>query len=277
MPNNTVRAAAEGMPNADNIVFNRRRMLLGLAAATAAAATVPTEASTAPVENPELIDLAAGLPSIVDECLVAVRNQLEIEKKWAAKQPWAPDELTAPGYCLPYELPRQHGQSELMLLGGYLWRKGEEFPRRIVVTSSSVGWEIYQAKRQLRKAKKNANAADFLALEEGVARLRKLHATALEYETHFADLKAVAQAEHKTAWPVTQELFEKLEVHVAAIMDTEDWTIEGLIIKAQALSEWDRVTGSKPHGLAKVAFRHGQNWHGQIAATVLRHAKGGAA
>ncbi len=35
--------------------INRRRMLLGLATASAAAATVSIEAAAAPVENPELI------------------------------------------------------------------------------------------------------------------------------------------------------------------------------------------------------------------------------
>ncbi|WP_192362817.1 hypothetical protein [Mesorhizobium mediterraneum] len=50
MPNTTVRAAAEGMP-----AINRRRMLLGLAAASTAAAaiTVASAAGCAPAEHPD--------------------------------------------------------------------------------------------------------------------------------------------------------------------------------------------------------------------------------
>jgi hypothetical protein len=57
MPNTTVRAAAEGMP-----AINRRRILIGLAAASTAAAVTTAPAAHAalaatPAENPELLRL----------------------------------------------------------------------------------------------------------------------------------------------------------------------------------------------------------------------------
>lgn len=268
MPNASVRAAAEGMP-----AINRRRMLLGLAAASTAAATVTVATAATPAENPVLLDLAAQLPAIGAAYQEARRIEQEISKRWERITPWAPDELTVPGIAWPWEDVRQPGEGELKALGGYLWRKGDDFPRRIVVTSGDVRWDIYETKRALRKAKKNGNAADYLHAENEIARLKKLEATASAYESKFAKIKAQAKAEHDQAWPIASARQDDLEKHVAAIMDTPDWTMEGLIIKAQALAEWDRVG----RGMDKVAFKHGRDWHGQIAASILRHAQGGVA
>ncbi|TIU00968.1 MAG: hypothetical protein E5W55_01575 [Mesorhizobium sp.] len=275
MPNASVPAAGEAVP-ATNL--NRRRLLLGLAAASAAAATATAAPSNAvaatPAENPELIALAADLPAIVDECLEAIRVQREIEWRWYQATPRAPDELTEVGTDGPYE-KGQPGEAESGLPYGFLWRKGEKFPRRIVLNGSDLRWSIYKTKRRLRKAKKQGNAADYLDAEEELARLKKLEKAASQYEAKFADLKKKAQAEYDAA--SISALMEKLEKQVAAIMTAEDWTIEGLVIKAQALGEWDRVTGMGRAKIYKLAFKHGADWHGQIAASVLRHAKGGAA
>jgi hypothetical protein len=67
MPNTPVREAAEGMP-----AINRRRLLLGLASASAVAAIVPIpKADAAPLENSELIRLGNELPALVVECHAA--------------------------------------------------------------------------------------------------------------------------------------------------------------------------------------------------------------
>ncbi|UVK49334.1 hypothetical protein BPNPMPFG_008276 (plasmid) [Mesorhizobium sp. AR07] len=84
-------------------------------------------------------------------------------------------------------------------------------------------------------------------------------------------MKAQAHAEHEKL--SAYGLKRALEKHVAAIMATPDLTMEGLVIKAQALAEWDRAGDEK---MDKLAFEHGLDWHGQIAASILRHAKGGA-
>jgi hypothetical protein len=245
-------------------------MLLGLAAASTAAATLTVEASATPAENPILLDLAAQLLPIGAAYHEARRIEQEISRRWERVTPWAPDELTVPGIAWPSDDVGQPGNVELKVLGGYLWRKGDNFPRRIVITSGDVRWDIYETKRARRKAKKDGNAADYLHAENEIARLKKLGATASAYEAKFAKIKAQAKAEHDQAWPIASARQDDLEKHVAAIMDTPDWTMEGLIIKAQALAEWDRVGC----GMDKVAFKHGREWHGQIAASILRHAGG---
>lgn len=267
MPNNTVPAAAEGLP-----VISRRRMLLGLAAASTAAATVTVASEAAPAENPKLLALAAELPAIA-AAFHEVNNEYHAScKEWDARTPWAPDELTAPGTGWPHEVPNQPGETETKAQGGVLWRVGDEFPRRIVVRSWAVGGQISEARRTKRRAKKAGALADFMAAESEIKRLKKLYEIALAYEQKHHSIRAGAKAWHKEAWPARDAAHEALEKHVAAIMDEPDWTMEGVVIKAQALAEWDRC--GKSH-FDRVALRHGQGWHGQIAASILRHASGG--
>lgn len=264
---NAIQTTGEALP-----AINRRRMLLGLAAASTAAAVVTVDAVAAPAENPDLIRLAAELPALVKIFHDAQRAYDEWEDGIYALTPWAPDELTVPGTAWPYDDPKQPGETEIKALGGYLWRRGEQFPRRIVVRSWRVSGELMRAKAALRKARKNESVSDCMVAEDEVGRLTKLLKVAAEYEKSFQEIKERASREHKGR--STWELQGELEEYIAAIMATPDWTMEGLIIKAQALAEWDRVGGKKMH---KVPFRHGADWHGQIAASILRHAKGGAA
>ncbi|MBB6410828.1 hypothetical protein [Mesorhizobium sangaii] len=95
MPNTSVRAAAEGMPE-----INRRRLLLGLAAAsTAAAITVAPDAHSAPLaENPTLVQLGNALPD-VEARYVATRDTVTaIIKEWSARWPAAPKVLIESGF-----------------------------------------------------------------------------------------------------------------------------------------------------------------------------------
>jgi hypothetical protein len=90
MPNTSVRAAAEGMPD-----VNRRRLLLGLASASAVAATVsiPQAADAAPIENPVLIRMADELPAIEAECHAADAAIDSVLAQWRPLWPLAPEEI----------------------------------------------------------------------------------------------------------------------------------------------------------------------------------------
>ncbi|MBN9242133.1 MAG: hypothetical protein J0I98_05010 [Mesorhizobium sp.] len=133
MTNDATRANVEAMP-----AINRRRMLLGLAVASTAAATatISTEAKAAtPTENPKLVALFDELPAVA-AAFHEVNDVYRAEyKAWDAKTPWAPDELTVKGIAWPYEegAPHQPGDAEMKSLGGYLWRQGDDYPRRIVL------------------------------------------------------------------------------------------------------------------------------------------------
>lgn len=257
--------------------INRRRLLLGLALASTAAAVsaAPAEAASVIAENPRLLELASELPALAIAYHEALEAQNAVEAKWNAVWPWAPDDLTAPGTALPWEDPRQPGEAEGRVMGGYLWRQGDTFPRRIVVTAWGLGWNIEAAERRLQKAQKSGRRSggkSEAGWREELDRLEKLHTIADTYEKECQRIKGPAQAEHKTKWTVTNRLRDELEDLIAAMMNEVDLTMEGLIIKAEALAEWDR-TGK---GIHKLAVRHGREWHGQIAASILRHAQGGA-
>lgn len=267
MPNTSVQATAEGMPS-----INRRRMLLGLAAAsTLAARGTLSEANSAPAENPKLLELIEQMPAIAAAFHEANDKYHTQYREWDEKTPDAPEELTIPG-AHPHDVPGQPGEPEMWVLGGYMWRTGEErFPRRIVVKSWDVSWELSGARRLKRQAKKAGNIADFMAVEAEIERLTILLSTARRYEDEFKAVKSQAKAWHSEASPVKEARRETLERHIAEIMNEPDLTMEGLVIKAQALAAWGRVG----RGWAeRLALKHGQDWQGQIAGAILRHAGG---
>lgn len=270
--NDATRARAEALPE-----INRRRLILGLAAASTAAAAVTIDASAAPAENPKLIALAAELPAIAAAYCEVYDEYRATYDEWDAQTPWAPDEMTIRGVGWPNDVPNQPGTAETRVLGGFLWRVGDDCPRRIVASSWDFYLKLLDARRKKRRAKKAGALADFMAAEADEKRLKKLHKAAQSYEQKFREIKAQASAWHSVAGKVRSEQQEALELHIAAIMAEEDFTVEGLLIKAQALAEWDRIGGQDKFAFAKVAFLHGKDWHGQIAASILRHAKGGDA
>lgn len=273
MPN-PVQAAAEGMPE-----INRRRLLLGLASASTAAAVgampAPALASPAIAENPRLLELASKLPALVSAHNEAQQAQDAVEAKWNAVWPWAPDELTALGTAHPWE-GKQPGEPEMRVMGGYLWRKGDAFPRRIVVTTRKLWGEFNLVRYHLgvlRKGKqKKSGGKTEAAWRDELARLERQHGIAETYEKECARLKGPATAEYETKWTVTHRFRDEMEDLIAAMMNEPDLTMEGLLIKAQALAAWDK----SGKGMAKLAIRHAIQWHGQIAASILRHAEGGA-
>lgn len=253
--------------------MNRRRMLLALAAASWNATALPASADASTAENPELIRLAAELPAVA----AAYHDfdgpyQAEYDA-WQRRTPWAPDELTEKTTCHPHESPT-YARTEMKVLGGYLWRQGDEYPRQIVLSPWGIETRIRMARKRKRNAKKAGRMADYMAAEAEIAHLVELAAKAEAYQERYDAVKAEAEAWSKAATPIRHALHEALEKHIAAIMDQPDHTMEGLIIKAQALAEWDRV-GTRYFD--RVAFKHGQNWHGQIAASILKHAGGAAA
>lgn len=257
-----------------NADISRRRMLLGLAAASTAAATATVatgiQAAT-PTENPKLIALFEQLPAVA-AAFHKVNDVYRMEyKAWSAKTPWAPDELTVHGTGWPNEVGGQPGEPEMKVLGGFLWRKGDTCPRRIVVKSWQVDTKIWRQRQAKRQAKKAGSLSDSMAADAEIKRLKKLHATALAYEQHYDETKRQAEAWFESVDKPTAQR-AALESHVAAIMDEPDFTMEGLVIKAQALAEWDRV-GNDWGGRLAV----GREWHSQIAASILRYAQGGAA
>lgn len=251
----------------NNVSIDRRRLLLGLAAAAStAAATSSANARNVKLENPDLLALAAQLPAIAARFHSARAAYDAMDHNCQANTPFAPHELTLPGTALPIDNPDQPGDTELTAMGGYLIRDGEKFPRRIVVRSWHVSAKIADAQRHKRRAKKEQDAVEYWRLDEEIERLKTLHKTAEVYEKAFASVKASARLGHEALYPELAAARSALEAHIDAIMNAQDWTAEGLIIKAEALAEWGNIGRD-----GRLTFT---NWYAQIAELVLRHAKG---
>lgn len=250
---------------------DRRRFLLGLAAASTAAATAGPS-SAAPAENPKLIALANELPAVAAAYHAAYRAYREMVWQHKTATPLAPDEITEIGLGCPREV-RQRGEVEMYSTLGYLYRKGEEHPRRIVRTSWDFRREIDMLRRTKRRAKKNGAVAEYLDAEEKIAELKKQLLRVEAYEAAWAEARDAAHEDHERLYPAREQGLQALADHVSAIMAEPDWTMEGLIIKAETLMEWDRLDKQEK------LYAHilGADWHSTIAASILRHGQGGAA
>lgn len=266
MPNAIVRAAAAGLSSA---IFNRRRMLLGLAAASTAAATASAAAgpATSAVENPELLRLAKELPALADQYHAAWKHQRDTEAKWTPLWPLASNDITERGTGSIYGNP-----IERTLQGGARYRTGEEHPRRLI-PSYSFRWGVRRAERALQSRKLlRLGTLDGRTREQWEAELaRNKHCLALA-EAYEAETKRIREASgYEASWKAHHAATDALADLVARIMAEPDHTMEGLIIKAEALEAWNNVEWWQRAMKPAAA-----DWHGKIAASILRHAKAAA-
>ncbi len=241
---------------------SRRGLLLGLAAASTAAAAIPVaDAAVTVAENPELIRLADELPAVYDRYVEAWHRDRDIIDKWYAVWPLAPDEISEVGTKSPWETV---GEKERSFEGGYLWRKGEKFPRIITMKSHWAAAHLSAAKRRLKKKDSPAARAE-------VAELTRIYKLADEYENECIRVEEECNAEYTEGWKAKNAAAKAVCDLIGAIMAQPDNTMEGLLIKAEALDTFACMTDRDQ----KSAIFEPNKWHGQIAASILRHAKGG--
>lgn len=253
MPPPSVPATAEGMP-----ALSRRALLLGLAtASTTAAAVAITATAAAPAENPELVRLGDVLPAVEAEYGRVRDHQDAIKGEWAQQWPTAPKEIAG-------------GER-----GGYYERNFYgALQNRHLVFAYEVEWRITRAERALRSRATKRPWHSFMSRQEWQAELeeaKRVHALALHHE---AEIKRIHFGSNWTGcWQATRDATKQLAEHVAATMAQPDETVAGLLIKAEALAAWGQVEPDDQ----RWAYNTPNEWHGEIARSVLRHAKQGAA
>lgn len=253
-----------------SVETNRRRFLLGLAAASTAAATPP--ASAAPTENPKLITLANELPIVVESYRQAFDAYEVNYRQHRESTPLAPDEITAIGIGCP-RTTFQPGHVELSSTLGYLYREGESYPRRIVRSSWDVHREINDLRKIKRQAKKNGDLTEYLRAEEAVAGLKLQQAKIEVYQSAYRNARSAASDDHDRLYPVKEQALKALVDHISAIVTEPDWTMEGLLIKAEALMEWNCL-GKNEKLITRLL---GAEWDASIASSIIRHARLGNA
>lgn len=271
--------------------LNRRRLLMGLAAASTAAAVpvaVMGATSTARVipENPELVRLSdmlagveAGFYAALDVERVAVRD-------WSHRWPSAPDAICT-GYSVNWSTDCEKGLTgAAVLVNGQhpptrtdgapsLWEinrsqnafdaAGQWYPRTV---AKAADWQARQngVLRALRRKRPRhpLAALDIVAMEIEAAGYGDKTALAAEYEAECA--RVLKASGYREAVAAHAKAYEAFADHVSATMAMPAETMAGVVIKAEALAAWNR----QPELSARVLNMKTWDWPGSLAADIIR-------
>ncbi|MBM2290817.1 hypothetical protein JQX09_02755 [Sulfitobacter pseudonitzschiae] len=248
---------------------NRRRMLLGLATATAAAATGVT-ASGAPAhqEAPELIALADQLDSRLSAYLAAVAKVERIAKEWGPQWPVPVEEIQrwTPGSKQyvnilgnPIEVPLDQGGCKRLVNVGT--------PECFEKDAASHRRE-YERKMQTKSQRGTKFHKQWWERSAAAIAPARAFWTEVERVNEASGIK-VAQANQKIALTALKDL-------VGRIVMFQEVTVAGLVIKAQAMQAWGRVN-KLDRAVAefhRTLSDQPVNWGEEMAATIVRQVGG---
>ena len=261
-----------------NFLLDRRRLLIGLAAASTAAAA-PVVAGAVPVlESPQLLRLADLLPGVLAERQAARDHKQAVINDWWWEWPLAPAAI-CDGHAYGYNRDCEHG-----LTGSPILASGEAVPTE----KRDYSWEAIQE----RKANPDAHysrlvlSAKFLTSKRddclrAIRRKRPKHqlsgAEIAELETLAADysekaaLAAVYETERERVRAASgygeavarcEAAFDAMSKLIGEIVATPATTMAGVIIKAQALAAWE----ADPQAISNISS---WSWPGAFASEVL--------
>lgn len=237
--------------------LDRRRMLLGLAAASTTAAG--SAAAPSPAENPELIRLGDALPPIAAAYFAAADHKEEVRKAADAVWPSAPDEMTGVG-----------GVYERCIGGAVIPSKSKTLNpgnARIIGTVEELEKNIRNEEMQRAHILTTKSKRGLRGCEAWLAEYRAALPAAKKY---WADVEAVkARFPYKAATDAHAKALADFSAHIGAILSAEERTMAGVVIKAQALAEWGKV-GKFWRGFNA----EGVDWPSQLADAIVRQAEG---
>lgn len=217
MTNTPVRAAAEGLPKEMNTNVSRRGLLLGVAAASTAAAVPSAVADAGAAENPELVRLDGEFRSAHEAFLAADESKQAARGRYDAIRPPVP-------YLLVCK--RQFGRGlcerETDCEGKTVWLDDNRPPR----------W-IYSSREIERMHGEYFDTTNQRNKKHG-ARMKKLHAAAARYEKAVEaarDASGIVAALEARYWTV-----DAMRRLFYSIVGQEVLTFAGVMIKANALA-----------------------------------------
>lgn len=237
--------------------LSRRRMLLGLAV-SATAATVG-DASSGSRENPDLVALADALPAVVVDYISARDTVRAIVVKWSPQWPVPSEDIIS--YALPskdYRDIEGHGLE-------MPWGKGgmKRMPQLGVPEAFEESAERYEADA--------ARCAHFKSPGKMQRNLRWAERERARIEparAYWSEVERITTASGiEAAHARKASALDAVRSAVDEIMDADDWTIAGAVIKAQALNAWAEV--EEPDRAVNV---RGAVWADNLAASIVRHA-----
>lgn len=258
MPNTSVRAAAEGMPD-----INRRRLLLGLAAASTAAATINVAAAVNPAssESPRLIELGDSLHALEAACLKARDKVYAIEADWAPRWPKTPAALLGEGD----EIDRD-------FKGYAINEPGSPLRHQRYASGRDIDWRVDNARRIVRGRtidRRNIRGGGRAEWEQELARLRRLQPIAKRHDARRA--RIMKQSGYKAAKTAREIAMRNLGDLVSEAVSLPATGMAGVMIKAQALAAWGRFADA----LWNMSYPGALTWGSDFAGSVLRMATEG--
>jgi hypothetical protein len=256
MPNAIVRAAATGLPSA---IFNRRRMLLGLAAASSAAAAPVAVTAAVPVENAALTSLGDETPSLLATYRKAVAAREEIVKNWGPLWPALPKEIEAYGSLgeVAYDLEGNWPKPFAKFFAPDHFRERAAFFREPL--------KISKRANPRSVAKREAYLAKVAAESDSHATLAKMYQAERKRVRERSGIRPAQAAENLAR--------SALIANVSAIMTFEPATMAGAVIQAEALEALSAVPPLQ-RGEFSISFLEALPALGErLAATILRIAR----
>lgn len=265
-----------------NLLLDRRRLLLGLAAASTAAAA-PAVAGVAPVlENPELLRLADLLPAALAERAAATAHKAAVVAEWSPAWPIAPDAI-CDGYATGFSTIGETGLTGAPMLAngerpplpphgltGREWSEHVDKCRadpaahypRVVMSAKWLASRRDDCLKKLRRQrpKHPLSPVQVAELETLAGDYSQKAALAAAYETECARIKAASG--YAAAVARDKAAFDALAKLVGEIITAPAETMAGVIVKAQALAAWEADRDAIIHPAS-------WSWPGAFASEVL--------
>lgn len=256
MPNAIVRAAATGLPSA---LFNRRRMLLGLAAASSAAAAPVAVMAAAPTENVALIDLGNETSGLLAAYRRAVAAREEVVRNWGPQWPAMPKEIESHGslgeiaYGLEGDWPRPFAK---FFPPSHFEERAAYFRGPLKVRKGTSPRSVAKRAAYLAKLAVESDSRGVLA------------------EMYQAERKRVREQSGIRPAQAAENLARSaLIANVSAIMACEPATMAGAVIQAEAMEALAAVPPLQRGEHSLAALESLPVWGQRLAGTILRLAR----
>lgn len=256
----------------------RRRLLVGLAAASTAAAgltlsVAPALAVLPEPENPQLLRLGEEFDRLYDEYVALRAHKLAVLREGDRRWPDTPEALFLRDAAGAYVASSAFGPGEMErdFAGGARTRRGESEPRALVARAS-LRYPVEGAQQAL--------ASKHLA-RRGTLYGRDRASWEAQLQEH-KSLLDLSEAYHQecdrlqeelgwtAAWQAASNKKDQLSETVTALMAEKEQTVAGLLVKARTIQKFGRTD------YAWYTYRAIQ-WGGELAEAVLRFAERGGA
>lgn len=247
--------------NPISALMNRRKVLLGLASASTAAATGAQASERGTPENPELVALGNATHAAQQNYQDARAECRRIASEFAPLWPLAPEPILSFGNgCMDERDVTAAGIRRIVEGRGrieQMWKFG---------TPEYFEDEIKRHKARIAHIMKTKSKRGLKFEEAWLKRSEEALPLARTYTAEIEKLRE--QSGYKPARERQEAAYEALRDHVNEIMAADATTMEGVVIKAQALQAWSHVDS-----FYKALNLDGVKWAEELAGAIIGQAE----